>query len=646
MTSALRPGMVRPRTLRRQMERAGKAAAQTQPKPPSLWPIVRLALLLVMGTVVLYGSVSTHDFINYDDKDYVIDNPHVTGGLSWETVRWSLTASEQANWHPLTWLSHALDCQLFGLDAGYHHITSLAIHVLNVLLLFLLLQHASGMIGRSFVVAAVFAWHPFNVQSVAWVAERKNLLSTLFFLLTLGVYTWYAQSPQLKRLLAVIGIFVLALASKPMAVTLPFVLLLLDYWPLQRITGWTNASSWLSLPQQPLWRLVSEKVPLLALSAVSCFITVWAQRSGGALRSLQTFSLATRLENAIQSYAIYIVKTLWPSGLSIFYPLAGFSIPLWKVTAALILLSGITVAVWSQRVTRPYLIVGWLWFVGTLVPVIGIVQVGDQALADRYMYMPVIGLVLVMVWAASDFLDVLRVGTTRWYIAGSVLLILSMITYRQIGYWQNSATIWSEALRITDGNLQVEKQLANALVMSRETDQALPHLINIARLDPTDTTTHVNLGAGYAAQGRIQDATREFERVVQLTDHPDLSNDDRKFRTSAFLNLGLAYLRSRDYPKALVNFRGASKFDAPMVDKLTAEFTRSISTAPSEGTYLTVALLLRARGKDSEATGTLEDAIKVNPEYLDSRDLLQYLNTEPLAKEGVVGVTAASVPQS
>jgi hypothetical protein len=499
--------------------------------------------------------------------------------------------------------------------------------------LFWLLQEATGMVGRSFLVAALFAWHPFNVQSVAWVAERKNVLSTLFYLFTLGAYAWYARKPQLKRMAAVIGIFVLALASKPMAVTLPFVLLLLDYWPLQRMQGWTPESSRLATPQQPLWRLLAEKLPLFVLSAVSCVITVWAQRSGGALRSLETFSLATRVENALQSYGIYIARTFWPTGFSVFYPLVGLSISFWKPAAALLLLCAISIAVWKQRRTRPYLIVGWLWFIGTLVPVIGIVQVGDQAMADRYAYLPLIGLFGIVVWSAFDFFDQRRVGAARWGIAAIALLAISLLSSQQISYWKNSETIWSQALRITDGNLQVEKQLANALVMSRDTEQALPHLINIVRLDPKDTTAHVNLGACYAAQGRIQEATKEFGKVVQLTDHKDLGPDDRKFRTSAFLNLGFAYVRSKDYPNALLNLRGASDFDPPMVDKMITDFERSVATQPSESSYLTLSLLLRARGKDAQATSILEDAVKDNSEYVNCKDLLDYLNSQPKLKE-------------
>jgi tetratricopeptide (TPR) repeat protein len=633
----------RPRTRRRQRERAERHAGIGQPKARTSL-ILALSLVLVAGTLVLYSPVRTHEFINYDDKEYVVDNSHVTAGLTGDTVRWSMSSTEQANWHPLTWLSHALDCQLFGLDAGDHHLISLLIHVLNVVLLFLLLNEATGALARSFLVAALFAWHPFNVQSVAWVAERKNLLSTLFFLLTLGAYAWYAQKPQWRRLAAVVAVFVLALASKPMAVTLPFVLLLLDYWPLQRIAGWTSESTRLRIPQQSRSRLLLEKLPLFGISAVSCVLTVWAQRTGGALRSLQAFTLNTRIENAVQSYVIYILRMLWPFGFSLYYPFSEASIPLWRAALAVSFLLTASVLLWRHRRVSPYCLVGWLWFLGTLVPVIGIVQVGDQAMADRYAYLPLIGLFTVLVWAVFDFFDLHRVGSVRWAVAGVVLVSIYFLTFQQLGYWQNSATIWSHAFEVTNGNLVVEKQLANALVMSRDTEKALPHLINIASRDPNDITTHANLGACYASQGMIPEAAQEFEQVIHLTNHKELGSDDRKYRTSAFLNLGFAYVRSKDYPKALTSFWEASEFDPSMVDQLIADFERSLSAEVSESTYLKLSLLLQARGKDSQATSVLQQGIKANPDYVDSRDLLNYLGTQPRVSEHLLG--AGAVPQN
>jgi protein O-mannosyl-transferase len=615
--------------LPKRKERQAKMAKARQHATMPFWSIVSFALVLVFGTLILYSPVRTHDFINYDDRDYVLDNPHVTSGLSWETVRWSLTTNEQANWHPVTWLSHALDCQLFGLDAGAHHIVSLLIHVLNVLLLFLLLHQATGALGRSFLVAAMFGWHPFNVQSVAWIAERKNLLSTLFFLLSLAAYIWYARNPQRRRLAMVTTTFVLALASKPMAVSLPFVLLLLDYWPLQRIAGWTHACPRPGARQHSFPRLLLEKMPLFMLAAASCVVTVWAQRAGGALRSLQAFPLGTRISNALDSYVIYVIRTLWPFGFALYHPFSEGSIPVWKPILAAACLLAVSFVFWKQHRTRPYLLVGWLWFLGALVPVIGIVQVGDQAMADRYAYLPLIGLFIVLVWGFVDLCDVPRVESARWAFASIALLTSCFLTIQQLGYWQNSETIWSHALQVTKGNLLVEKQLANALVMSRETEQALPHLVHISKLDPTDVVTHVNLGASYASQGRLEEASREFEQVIRLTDHKTFGTDDRKYRTSAFMNLGFAYTQSKDYSKALVNFEGAGEFDPGMVDQIIADFERSSSAETTEGSHLRLSLLLQARGKYREARALLVDLLKLNPEYKDAKDLLDYLCTQP-----------------
>lgn len=622
-TSPIR--QIRPRTLRRQQQRAARAMPvrlQTSRRQTLL-----LSTALALGTVFLYGAVATHDFINYDDKDYVTDNSHVIAGLSWSMIRWSLTATEQANWHPLTWLSHALDCQFFGLNAGYHHIANLVFHVLNTVLLFLFLGKVTRSRLRSFLVAALFAWHPLNVQSVAWVAERKNLLSTLFLLLTFGAYVWYVRKPQWKRLAAVAAAFALALAAKPMVVSAPFLLLLLDYWPLRRIAGWTDPVPELSIPARAPWQLVVEKLPLFALSVASCAITLWAQRAGGALRSLQTFSLETRLANALHSYAVYIFKAFLPFGLAVYYPLTANSISYWKSALALIFLAAISVAAWRQRKIRPYFIVGWLWFLGTLIPVIGIVQVGDQAMADRYAYLPLIGLFVVIVWGAHDFLLSQRATmATRCAITICALGALSVLTIEQVGYWRDSETIWTRALAVTHGDLQVEKQLANALVVMGDGDKALPHLEHIAQIEPQDTTIHVNLGACYAAQGRSQEAAQEFERVVELTEHKNLTADDRKFRTSALLNLGFAYTRTGDYSRALADFTAADHFDPQMTSNVAQELQHTVSESPSQAGYIKLALLLRAQGNVKQAVSVLQDAIANSPDDLTSRILSDLLH--------------------
>jgi tetratricopeptide (TPR) repeat protein len=572
--------------------------------------------------------VRNHAFINYDDTDYVLDNAHVTAGLSWQTISWALTATEAANWHPITWLSHALDCQLFGLDAGFHHLTSVLIHTLNVLLLFLLLWKATGAVGRSFLVAALFAWHPLNVQTVAWVAERKSLLSGLFFLLTIGAYGWYAQLPGVRRYLVLAAIFALALASKPMAVTLPLVLLLLDYWPLQRVQGWTNASAQFPTPQRPIRRLLLEKVPLFALAATSSIVTLYAQRAGGALRTLQTFSLKVRLENASLSYLLYIEKMLWPSSLSVFYPHPGNSLSIWKAIFVAVLLVAISVAVWLTRKRYPYLTVGWLWFVCTLVPVIGVIQVGDQQLADRYAYIPLIGLFIATVWGVCDFCDLHHLRPAlRWAVPGALFALLSLLTWKEISYWQDAFSLWSRSLQVTNGNLQVEKQLANAMVREGETDAVMPHLLNIAQRDPNDLPTIVNLGSYFADKGQIEDAIAEFDKAVNLTaKNPTLVN--QPYRSSALLNLGFAYAVSRDYPGALKSFREADRVNPAMVVQTIHTLGDSLANAPSDSGYIKLCLLLQAEGEESQASSILQDAVSAHPENLDTQNLLGYLTSE------------------
>lgn len=616
------------RTTRGQKRNPGKPAKSAARKPNAGLRIAALGLLLVAATAALYSPVRTHDFITYDDYDYIVTNSHVSAGLNLQTARWALTSTEESNWHPVTWLSHELDCQLFGLNPGPHHLVNVAIHALNVLLLFLLLQRATGAVGRSFMVSALFAWHPLNVQSVAWVAERKNVLSTFFFFLALGAYGWYARNPQLKRYLLVLMFFLIALASKPMAVSLPFVLLLLDYWPLQRVQGWTEGSAQCSCPPQSVSRLLLEKIPLFVLSAASCAITVWAQRTGGSLQTLEVFSLGPRLSNAFYSYLLYLYKTIWPSGLSVFYPHPGFLLPLWKPALAVTVLCVVSMVVWQQRSSRSYLLVGWLWFLGSLVPVIGVIQVGDQAMADRYAYIPLIGLFVMIVWSVADFFALHQVAQApRVGLAVTVLAVLSFLTFKELSYWENTLTIWTRALKVTGGNLEVEKKLGNAMVLLGEPEEAMPHLIYASKADPLDMVVHVNLGMCLMAKGRIPEATEQFEKAVDLTNDQDTTRD-RQFRASAFVDLGIAHVLSKEYAKALTSFQGANAADAERVDDVMERVKRAITSTPAQSDFLTFSLLLQARGKNAQASLILEDAIKVDPANADARELLAYLNSK------------------
>jgi hypothetical protein len=615
---------MRQRTIRRRLER--RTGAESAPaKARGISAGLVLGLLLILGTLFIFSAVRSNAFLNYDDDGYVYRNPHVTAGLKWQTVRWAVTTTEAANWHPVTWLSHALDCQLFGLDAGNHHLTSAVIHAFAALLLFLVLWQISGSVGRSFLVAALFACHPFNVQSVAWVAERKNLLSTFFFLLTIGAYAWYVKQPRVGRLAAVIVTFVLALASKPVAVTLPFVLLLLDFWPLQRVGETAEKTSAPFRKQYTVRMLLLEKVPLFVLSAASCVVTVWAQKAGGALRPLQLFPLGARIGNALYSYLLYIVKTVWPHAFAVYYPHPGASLAWWKPVLSIIILAAISFGVFRERAVRPYLLTGWLWFLGTLVPVIGIVQVGDQGMADRYAYLPLIGLFVMIVWGAADLFDSFRINSAqRWAVAAVATAALVFITAHQISYWKDSVSLWSHALQVTGPNLHTEEQLGSALVAAGETSAAMPHLQQAALLNPKDGMLHVNLGFCYMAQNELQNAIQEFLTATKLTQ--DVNAQNHQFQASAFLDLGIAYTLSKDYAKALASFQQANQSGPARVDNAIANLEQSVTAAPAEVNYLKLSLLLRAKGLDQEASTVLQQAANENPSYIESRALLSYLN--------------------
>jgi protein O-mannosyl-transferase len=618
--------VVRPRTPRGQPARTQRIAQRAERKKDSSASIISLALLLLIGTLVLYGSVRAHDFINYDDPEYVVDNPHVNEGISWQTVRWSLTSNEQANWHPLTWLSHALDCQLFGLEPGPHHIVNLVIHALNVLLVFFLLQRVTGMLGPSFLVAALFGWHPLNVESVAWIAELKNVLSTFFLLLTIGVYGWYVRKPGWKRHALTTGVFALALASKPMVVTLPFALLLLDYWPLQRVKGLLEASPRFSVPQESIASLVLEKVPLFVLSAVGSTITLWAQKSHDAVRSTQLFPLSTRLGNALLSYLVYICKTFWPVKLSIFYPHPGANLSVWAVCLSAAVLCGISVVVWRQRVTRPFLVVGWLWFIGTLVPVIGIVQVGYQAMADRYAYVPLLGLFVIIGFGATELFDrISNRNDLRWALTAILLMTIASVSSRQLGYWQDSVSVWTHAMDVTTTDVFVEKYLAEELQKRGDIDGAVVHLQAARMQDSEDVETLVNLGALRMRQSQYVDAIQEFEGAIKLIDKNVASDNQRFTHASALLDLGFAYALSKDYSDATANLQRAEQVDPTIVDRAVETLKGALASAPTEGTYLNLALLLRVKGNTAEASSLLQGAIAEHPDYDEIKSLVGYL---------------------
>jgi len=483
---------------RAQRKRNSKSErGSTRPAATARWQNVVFSVLLAAATVALHSPVIGHPFVVLDDREYVTANPYVHGGLHWNTIKWAFTSTAAANWHPLTWLSHALDYQLFALNPAGHHLDSVLIHALNAVLLFLLLAWVTKRAGPSLLVAALFALHPINVESVAWVAERKNVLSTLFFLLAIGAYGWYSRKPGWRRYLLMAALFAAGLVAKPMVITLPFVLLLLDYWPLERtpVAGIQSGPATSNgVPRVTFSRLLLEKIPLLFLTAASAWITIKAQRT--AVRTFEELPLALRVENAVVAYGLYLWKTLWPARLS-FYPHSVVGLPAWQWALSALVLISITALAVAFRSKR-YLPVGWFWFLGTLIPVIGLVQVGEYAMADRYAYVPLIGIFVMIAWSLADWAEAKQIGTI-WRIIPALcaLTALTSITYRQMGYWDSDYDLWSHALELAENPLA-----HNALGM--------------ALMQPDSEMTRQDLENLGTEQNRMDEARRHFERALEL----------------------------------------------------------------------------------------------------------------------------------
>jgi hypothetical protein len=596
-------------------------------------------LLLAVATLAIYSRVKGNAFLAFDDETYVTRNQQVQAGLTWKTVTWALTSTAQSNWHPLTWLSHALDCQLYGLNPAGHHLTSVFIHVLNVLLLFLLLLKVTGRAGRSLLVAALFALHPMNVESVAWIAERKNVLSTLLFLSALGAYGWYAAKPGIRRYGVVAALFVLGLAAKPMVITLPFVLLLLDYWPLQRVEGWgaatlapsragksrkqpTEAGTsafGLAMPKLPASRLMLEKLPLLIFSAASAVITVIAQRSS-AIRSLSKIPMDERLENALYSYAMYIWRAFWPTRLALYYPHPTDTLSGWQLGLALLFLLSVSALVWKQRSARPYLLIGWLWYLGTLVPVIGLVQVGDQAMADRYAYIPLIGVFVMIVWGIGDWADHrdVKVGL-RWAASVAVLAVLSSLTWRQLGYWRSDYDIWTRTLAITKVNYLAETNLASALRKLGRAQEALPHYQAAEKLNPGQPARHINLANDLAESGHLQDAIAEYQIAAELTDQP---------RTMARCDESIAALSAAlgDYSTVRESYQQAWQADPQHRPEMIQAVIEDTTNRPTPGGFYSLGFLLEQAGKLPEARDAYAQALKLDPTIAQAKQSLETID--------------------
>ena len=510
-------------------------------------PLIFICLLLILATAVVYWQVQGFDFVNYDDGDYVKDNVHVQSGFTFQSLIWAMTTGKvSSNWHPLTLLSHMLDCQMFGLWAGGHHLTNLFFHIANSLLLFLVLRRMTGSTWKSGFVAALFALHPLHVQSVAWISERKDVLSAFFWMLTLWAYIRYVRRAGRTAYGWVVVFFILGLMSKPMVVTLPFVLLLLDYWPLNRIqlAGPNNLNLTIT-------GLIREKIPLFLLSATSAGITIYVQQQGGAVKSLDVVPLTERLPNILISYVSYIIKTIYPVRLAAFYPYPDI-FPWWRITAAILTLAFITWQAIRLLHRSPYMIVGWLWFLGTLVPVIGLVQVGIQSMADRYMYLPMIGLLIITAWGIPELISGWRYKRL-WLVASAIIAVtvLSIVTWKQTGYWKDSISLFSHAINVTENNPVAHYNLGTALAKIGETDQAIVHYRKALAINPIQPQIYIGLGLALDKQGDADQALICFQKAAFL----DPENKQAQY------NLGTFLFKKGEYGQAIPHLKKAVRLD-------------------------------------------------------------------------------------
>ncbi len=587
------------------------------------WKIA-IPLVLALVTLAVFWQVRGHDFINLDDEQYVTHNPHVRGGLTAGNLTWALTTSHASNWHPLTWLSHQLDVQFFGLDPAGHHLVSVFFHVANTLLLFFVLNRMTKTLWQSAAVAFLFALHPLHVESVAWVAERKDVLSTFFMLLTLWAYFIYTRSPGIVRMIPVVAFFALGLLSKPMLVTLPFILLLLDYWPLGRYyapekpasrplpgieaPGKKKKQKKKEIEERPPvapermepsaaavvpWALVTEKIPLFALTILSSIITFLAQQKGGAMSPLEDISLLKRLGNALISYASYIVKTVFPQGLAVFYPYPA-GIAAWQVLGSAALVGTLTFLAVRCRKQYPFAFVGWFWYLGTLVPVIGIVQVGMQAMADRYTYVPHIGLFIAVVWGAGDLAS--RQPQGRKILAaltGVVFASLTVMTWNQISHWRSSITLFEHALRVTEQNSLAHLNFGVALNRTGKGSEAAEHYREALRINPNSSGGHFNLANYYFSTGQKDEALQHFKEAIRI--RPDYAN--------AHSNLGVLLASQRRFEEAAAHYEKALR-----IEPANAGFHYNYGAA------------LANQGRLPEAAGQFRDALVLRPNYAEAHN--------------------------
>jgi len=592
------------------------------------WTVFGICVFLAGAIWLVFGQTLHYGFVNYDDRVYIANNPVILGGLSWKGIVWAFTHDVNVNWTPLTVISHMLDCQLYGTRAGGHHLTNLLLHLASTIALFLVLKEITGALWRSAFVAAVFAIHPLHVESVAWIAERRDVLSGLFFMLTLGAYVRYVHLPRfLGRYLIVMLMLALALMSKPMVVTLPFVLLLLDYWPLKRFSQPSDSL----IPR----RLIVEKLPLLALSVMVCVVTLFAQKE-----AITPLPLSVRVGNALVSYVAYLGQMIYPVGLAAYYPHPGNSLALWKIIAAFILLPGISLGAVVARRRQPWFLMGWLWYLGMLVPVIGLIQSGMRARADRYTYLPQIGLYILLTWAVVELTASWR--NRRWLLGGgaiAVLVALIVCARMQTSYWRNDETLWTHALACTSGNSIAHNNLGSAFRQQGRLNEALAQFQKALAIDPNDEDVYNNLGNVFFQQKRTDEAISCYQKALAL---------DPNF-AEAHNNLGDVFLQQGRMNDAITQFQAALKIKPDYaeahynlgnalrrqgkVNEAIAQFQKALALKPqfAEAHYNLGNALLQ-QGQIKEAIAQFQTALMIKPDYVDAQNNLAWiLATSPEA---------------
>ncbi|MFC1853121.1 tetratricopeptide repeat protein [candidate division CSSED10-310 bacterium] len=563
---------------------------------PPLFRDVGMSLILALFTLSIYAQVRHHSFISYDDPSYVHDNPHINSGLSIDNIHWAFTNAHACNWHPITWISHMIDVHFFGLDAGWQHMVNVIFHVGSTILLFWMFNRITGQFYQSSFIAALFALHPLHVESVAWISERKDVLSTFFLMLVLWSYVQYVKKPSITKYLNCLIFYILGLFSKPMLVTVPFLMMLLDYWPLQRQQSGSTSPSTDTSQITSLLHFIREKIPFLALAIIISVVTLHVQQKL-AIQSFRILPISTRIAHAIVTYVTYIEKMLYPENLVVYYPYPR-AIVAWQVVGSFVLLLILFIIALRIHRNYPYIIVGLLWYCGTLIPVIGIIQVGSQAMADRYTYVPLIGLFIIIAWGATDIAK--KLSFNKFIIpllALMTLSILSMKTWHQIKLWQNDFSLFTHALNVTENNHIAHEIIGNVFYKRGKYKVAIDHYSQSLKIAPYYTKARNNLAGAFLETGRISEAIEQLYMLLETAP-----------RASTHFNLGNAFVKKGDLRKAASHYLQATRIDP------------NLTIA-----YLNLGIAYSSFGEDDQALLFFEEALRIDPDHRQAQKLKQDL---------------------